>query len=46
MRTYLNCKNFKAGNIICEMCIINKKYVDLQNSKCISCLEPDNNIKL
>ena len=35
------CINFKKGNINCELCIINKLYVDLQNSNAKSCFKTD-----
>lgn len=40
------CKNFKVGNIICELCIANKTYIDIQNVDCQSCFKPEiNNLK-
>lgn len=46
MITKYSCKNFKSGNIICELCVINKTYIDIQNSECTSCFEPEiNSIK-
>ena len=41
--TNYHCKNFKKGNMTCELCIINKRYIDLQNADCESCFEPDLN---
>lgn len=35
------CKNFKKGYMPCELCVINKTYIDLQNVECQSCFEPD-----
>ena len=44
--TNYRCKNFKKGYTKCELCIINKTYIDLQNADCQSCFEPElNNIK-
>lgn len=41
-----SCKNFKKGYIPCEMCVINKTYVEIQQVDCKSCFSPDlNNIK-
>lgn len=37
------CKNFKRGYMPCELCVINKTYIDLQNADCNSCFEPDMN---
>lgn len=37
------CKNFRRGYIPCEMCVINKTYVELQKADCKSCFEPDTN---
>ena len=39
MNTYY-CKNFKKGYTFCELCIINRRYIDLQNADCQSCFEP------
>ena len=39
--TKFNCKNFKKGYIPCELCKINKKYIDLQNADCESCFEAE-----
>lgn len=33
------CANYREGNINCELCIINKLYVDLQNSNAESCFK-------
>lgn len=41
MKTNFNCKNFRPGYSFCELCRINKKYIDLQNNECKSCFEPD-----
>lgn len=35
------CINYKPGYIPCELCIINKEYIDLQNAKCVSCFKAD-----
>ena len=35
------CKNFKKNNLICELCMINKTYIDIQNVDCQSCFSPD-----
>lgn len=44
--TNYRCKNFKKGYMECELCIINKTYIDLQNADCQSCFEPElNDIK-
>lgn len=39
MKINFNCKNFKPGYTFCELCVLNKRYVDLQNSDCKSCFE-------
>lgn len=33
------CINYQEGNINCELCIIDKLYVDLQNSNVKSCFK-------
>ena len=38
------CINFKEGNITCELCIVNKEYINLQNSNCKSCFKADTTI--
>lgn len=43
MTTKYMCKNFQKDNIICELCIINKTYIDIQNVECQSCFEPEFN---
>ena len=44
--TNYHCKNFKKGHMTCELCIVNRRYIDLQNANCESCFEPDlNHIK-
>ena len=43
MFTNYHCKNFKKGYMTCELCVINRRYIDLQNSNCCSCFEPDLN---
>lgn len=37
------CKKFRRGYIPCEMCVINKTYVALQQVNCKSCFEPELN---
>lgn len=34
------CKNFIKGYIPCELCVINKEYIDFQNANMVSCFEP------
>lgn len=34
------CANFIKGNTNCELCIINRTYIDLQNTDCQSCFKP------
>lgn len=36
----VKCANFRKGFFNCEICIINKDYVHLQNTKCQSCFKP------
>ena len=43
MPTKYKCKNFKKDYIICELCVINRKYIDLQNADCVSCFAPELN---
>ena len=43
MITKYFCKNFQQGNVICELCLINKTYIDIQNVDCKSCFEPEIN---
>ena len=45
--TQYKCKNYRAGYIHCELCSINKTYIDLQNAECNSCFAPllETNIK-
>lgn len=46
MKTSFQCANFKPGYVTCELCRINKRYIDLQNAELVSCFEPDKfNIK-
>lgn len=40
MTTSFFCKNFKKDDLICELCIINKTYIDVQNVSCNSCFAP------
>ena len=37
------CKNFKKDYTICELCVANKTYIDIQNTECQSCFKPDLN---
>lgn len=39
IKTYEKCKNFRKGNVTCELCIINKEYINLQLANCKSCFE-------
>lgn len=41
MITRYMCKNFQKDNMTCELCIINKTYIDIQNVECQSCFEPE-----
>ena len=43
MNTNYKCKNFRPGHMFCELCVINKRYIDLQNTECVSCFEPELN---
>lgn len=43
MLTNYHCKNFRRGHMTCELCLINRKYVDLQNTECVSCFEAELN---
>ena len=46
MTTKYFCKNFNKENLICQLCVANKTYIDIQNVDCQSCFSPDlNNIK-
>lgn len=37
------CKNFRKGYVPCEMCVLNKTYVVLQQTDCKSCFQPETN---
>ena len=41
MFTNYRCKNFRRGHTTCELCLINRRYIDLQNANCISCFEAE-----
>lgn len=38
--TKYKCKNYKEGYTPCELCLIHKTYIDLQNTECHSCFAP------
>ena len=38
--TKYKCKHFKAGYMPCELCVIHKTFIDLQNADCNSCFAP------
>lgn len=43
MGTKYMCKNFQRNYTVCELCVINKTYIDIQNCECQSCFEPELN---
>ena len=41
MITKYKCKNYRPGYMFCELCVLEKRYIDFQNANCNSCFEPD-----
>lgn len=33
------CANYRPGFINCELCVLNKEYINLQNTNCKSCFK-------